>query len=391
MKKIIMISLGFTLISYGMSYKKFKQYTLAHAKVLKSQSLSLQTRKEKNDILLRSRNPSINIETSRFNIGRNNYNFGYSTIVSQSIRTSNFYNGQKDLTKSMSLLEEAYVIDGKAGYIKTLEKIYTEYVYQSKLLALLKKEYKLSNKVTKIVQERYENGSENKVAYLQAKTNTISLKTQMYSTKQAMSSSYYQLLAIAGLKKKVSLSQKFIYPVSTKITSSKNLNPKQKVLDAKLKVLESKVFMNDSSIERFELYGGIEDESTQSILRVGVNISLPIFNNKSEEKRLTNLKKQQLSLDREQLSIDTHTKNMMLKYSIGELREQYYALKALKKEQETLNRLLQDGYKISQGSMFIMMNSQNRLIQTQKSLLQTQKMINNQKIELRFIQGQYND
>jgi len=53
--------------------------------------------------------------------------------------------------------------------------------------------------------------------------------------------------------------------------------------------------------------------------------------------------------------------------------------------------LLQEGYKIAQGSIFVMMSAQNKLIQTQKSLLQTQKMINNQKIELRFIQGQYND
>jgi hypothetical protein len=38
-----------------------------------------------------------------------------------------------------------------------------------------------------------------------------------------------------------------------------------------------------------------------------------------------------------------------------------------------------------------MMNAKNKLIQTQKSLLQTQKTINNKKIDLRFIRGQYND
>jgi len=63
----------------------------------------------------------------------------------------------------------------------------------------------------------------------------------------------------------------------------------------------------------------------------------------------------------------------------------------LKKEQQLLNDLLQEGYEISQGSIFVMMNAKNKLIQTQKSLLQTQKIINNKKIDLRFIQGQYND
>ena len=73
------------------------------------------------------------------------------------------------------------------------------------------------------------------------------------------------------------------------------------------------------------------------------------------------------------------------------LSTQYQALKKLKAEQTALNQLLLEGYEIAQGSIFEMMNAKNRLIQTRKSLLQTQKMINTQKIELRFIQGQYND
>ena len=38
-----------------------------------------------------------------------------------------------------------------------------------------------------------------------------------------------------------------------------------------------------------------------------------------------------------------------------------------------------------------MMSAKDKLIQTRKALLQTQKTINDQKIELRFLQGNYND
>ncbi len=391
MKKIVMISLGLTLVSFGMSYEKFKQYTLTHAKTLQKQSLSLQATQEQNNILLRSKNPSLNLEASRFNPDQTDSSFGYSVIASQSIRTGNFYGGLEDQANASALLQEAYVTQGKAGYIKTLENLYTEYVYQSKLLTLLQEEYKLSNKVTKIVEERYKNGSENKVAYLQAKTNTIALKTQMYTTKQQLNTRYYQLLAIAALKEKVTLSKTFIYPVSAQTNTGTKVNPQQQILDAKAKLLESQIRMNDSSIENFQVYGGIEDQPDQSILRVGVNVALPVFNNKSEEKRLAKLQQQQITLDNEQLDIDIHAQSMMLKSSIKELSNQYYTLVKLKTEQKTLNDLLQEGYKIAQGSIFVMMNAQNKLIQTQKSLLQTQKMINTQKIKLRFIQGQYND
>jgi outer membrane protein TolC len=391
MIRIIMISLCFSLSAFGMSYEKFKQYTLTHAKRLQKQKLSLQATHVKNTILLRSKNPSLNLETSRFIPNQGTTHFGYSVIATQPIRTDNFYDALTYKADANRLLQTAYVTQGKAEYIKNLETLYTEYVYQSKLLSLLKEEYTLSNKVTKIVKERYTDGSENKVAYLQAKTNTLSLKTQMYSTKQALNTRYYQLLAIAGFKKRVTLSKRFIYPVSAKTTLSTKRHPQQKILNAKAKVLESRIRQNNSSIENFELYGGIENVPNQSILRVGINVALPIFNNKSEEKRLAQLQYQQLSLDSEQLDIDIHAKKMMLKSSIQELSNQYYTLKRLIIEQKKLNTLLQEGYKIAQGSIFVMMSAQNKLIQTQKSLLQTEKMINNQKIELRFIQGQYND
>ena len=391
MKKIVMISLGLSLTAFGMSYKEFKKYTQTHAKVLQSQALSLQTTQEENKILLRSQNPTIGFEASRFNPQNTNSSFQYAASVTQNIRTGNYYGGLEDKASAMSLLQEAYVLDGKAGYIRALEKLYTNYVYQSKLLSLLQEEYKLSQKVTNIVETRYKNGTENKVAYLQAKTDTIALKTQMFTTKQEMNTLYYQLLAIAGLKKKVALEKQFIYPISEKLSSTTKLNTKQQILTAKTKLLESQMRMNESSIESYDVYTSIEDEPDQSIIRVGVSLALPLFNNKSEEKMLAKLQKEQLELDSEQLDIDIYMQTQMIQSSINELSQQYQALKSLKKEQQILNGLLQEGYKISQGSIFVMMNAKNKLIQTQKSLLQTQKIINNQKIDLRFIQGHYND
>ncbi|PHS32905.1 MAG: hypothetical protein COA92_06050 [Sulfurovum sp.] len=391
MKKIFIFFLGLSITAFGMSYEQFKKYTQKNAKVLQSQALSIQTIQEKNKILLRSKNPMLGLEASRFNPDTLNSSFQYAASITQNIRTFNYYGGLEDQANANTLLQQAYVKDGKAGYIRTLEVLYTEYVYQSKLLLLLKEEYKLSTKVTSIVEERYESGSENKISYLQAKTNTISLKSQMFTTKQQMNSLYYQLLAIAGLTKKVSLVKSFIYPVSSMVKSSSKSNSKQQILAAKAKILDSQIRMNESSINSYSVYSSIENEPDQSIIRLGVSIPLPIFNDKSEEKMLAKLQKQQLLLDNEQLSIDLYTQKQMIKVSLKELNNQYYSLKTLKKEQQLLNDLLQEGYRIAQGSIFVMMNTKNKLIQTRKTLLQTQKMINNQKIELRFIQGDYND
>jgi len=386
-----MIFLILTLSSFGMSYTKFKKHTLKHSNVLQSKALSIQTTEVKNNLSLRTQNPEVNMEISKYNPKFSSSAYGYAISVSQRIRTNGYYNALKDKAHASKLLQEAYVYDGKAGFMRSLENFYTEYVYQSKLLVLLQDEYKLSHKVSNIVKERYNNGSETKVAYLQAKTDALTLKAQMHTTKQAMHSLYYQLLAIGGFKKKISLSKKFIYSVGTGVKNRKHLTPKQKILRAKEKLLQSQMRMNDSSINAYALQAGIEKEPDQSIIRLGISIPLPLRNNKEEEKALARLQMQQLKLDNAQLKIDIHAKKQMLKASIKELFFQYKALKILKREQQSLNALLLEGYKIAQGSIFEMMNSKNRLIQTRKALLQTQKMINTQKIELRFIQGQYND
>lgn len=393
MKKIIMIFLSFSLFSFGMSYEKFKKLTLKNAKVLQSQALSIKTTQEQNNILLRSQNPTLSLEASRFdpNPKQLDSSINYAASLTQQIRMPNYYGGLEDKASAQLQLQSAYVTDGRAGYIRALEKFYTEYVYQTKLLALLQDEYTLSKKVTNIVKQRYNSGSENKVAYLQAKTDTIALKTQMYTTRQAKKTLYYQLLAIAGLTQNVSLSKQFIYSVSSVKQHKSNINTKQQILTAKQKLLQSQVRMNDSTINNFELYGGMEDEPDQSILRVGINIPFPVFNQKSEEKQLAKLQSEQLKLDKEQLDIDLYTQEKMLKSSIQELSAQYHALRSLRTEQKSLYVLLQEGYRIAKGSIFVMMSAKNKLIQTQKTLLQTQKMINTQKIELHYLQGNYND
>lgn len=389
--KYLGVFLGFSLYAYGMNYEEFKEYAEKNAKILQKQALNQQITQVSNAILLRSNNPSLDIEVSRFNPNTSSNSFQYAATATQTVRTFNYYDGLKEKADANSLLQSAYNKEGKAGYFKTLALLYTEYVYQSKLLLLLEDEYKLSNKVTAIVKERYDNGSENKVSFLQTKTDTITLKTQMYTTKQNLNTNYYQLLSVAGLRKTVSLQKKFIYSVSRKTSNTGEEHPQKQILNAKQKLIQSQIHMNENSIESYELYGVIDNEPEQSILRVGVSIYLPIFNDKSEEKMLAKLQMQQLALEKEQLDIEIFSQKEMLKSSITELSTQYNALKNLLKEQKILYSLLREGYEIAQGSIFMMMTAKDKLIQTQKTLLQTQKTINIQKINLRFIQGHYND
>ena len=137
MKKIIMLFFTLSLTLFGMSYTKLKKHTLKHSKVLQSQNLSLQTTEQENNILLRTSNPTLTLEASRFNPDFSSSELGYSISATQTIRTGSYMDGIKDKTYATTLLHKAFVTQGKAGYIKTLERLYTEYVYQNKMLTLL--------------------------------------------------------------------------------------------------------------------------------------------------------------------------------------------------------------------------------------------------------------
>jgi len=389
-----MVFLGFSLAAFGMSYAKFKRHTLKHAKVLQSQALNVEKTKHENNIALRTPNPTLGLEVGRYDPDFSGDAYGYSISASQTIRTDGYLDALTSKAKAKTLLSRAYTAQSKAQYIRKIEALYTEYVYESKMLLLLKEESKLSAKMTSVAKERYLNGSETKVSYLQARTQTLTLKTQMHTTKQQMNSLSYTLLAMGGFSKKVSLSKKFIYSVSAKIKgikSNSKYNSKQKILLAKEKLYASELHMNQNRFNSYDITTGIEKEPEQSILRVGISVSLPLRHNKEEEKALARLKMQQLKLDRGQLSLDIKSQKQMLRSAIRELSQQYHALRVLKKEQQSLSNLLTEGYNIAQGSLFELMLTKNRLIQTKKSLLQTHKKINHQKIALCLLQGNYND
>jgi len=391
MQKLILILAACTLSSWGMSYTQFRDYTLKHSPLLKSRALNVKKADITNAIDLRAENPVLTLEGSRFDPDDARKSYEYAVALTQSIRTPWYMEGIRQKSRANTLLAQAFKTQGHAGYLKTLENLYTEYVFQSRLLLLLKSEYRLSKRIAQMVKERYESGSENKVAYLQARTQTLSLKTQLYTTKQQRDTLYYQLLAVAGIEKNVSLQQRFIYPVSPVTKTSAKRSAQQQILDAKERLYRSELLMNKSGFRNFDLYSSLEKEPDQSVIRVGVNIPLSINNDRTEERMLAKLRMQQIALESRQLAVSLKMRKEMLKSAIGELSQQYRALKSLQKEQKELVALLEEGYRIAKGSLFQLMSEKQKRIETQKALLQTQKMINIKKIELRFLQGDYND
>jgi len=391
MQKIIVLLLASSLTLSAMSYKSFKKHVLKNSKILQSKQLSVQAVQEESNILLRPSNPNLELEGSHFDPDLSRNAYGYSVGISQNIRTGSYFKSLQNKADANRQLAYTYMTQGRAAFIRELETLYTNYVYQEKLLTLLHREYSLSKRISSIVKEQYQNGSQTKVEYLKTKTQALTVKTEIFQTEQKVQSIYYALLGLAGINKKVSLQKTFIYPVSSRINKSSKASPSQKILEAKAKVYESDLQVNNRVLKSFNLKAGIEKEPDQSILRIGVSIPLPFFDQNREERALAMIKMQQAKLDQEQLLLSQETQKKALHHSIRSLSEQYHTLKNAEAQLKELMGLLEEGYRIAKGSLFELLETKNKLIQTRKMILETQKELNTQRITLNYLKGKYNE
>jgi len=391
MKKTLIVFIVLSATLFGVSFTQFKRSVLNHSKLLKSNRLSLSAADQENKIMLRSKNPTLEVEASRFNPDAGDDRMGYRGTYSQPIRTGGYYDALTQTAQARTLLRQAYVSQGRAGFIKELERFYTNYVYLDHLNRLMQKDYEISGRIASAAHERFKGGAESRAQYLRAKTEVMIARTEMLSLKRETKRIYYQMLGLAGLGREVSLEKKFIYSLSPQNSIGASESPLSRILLAKKERFAAEVEANDRTFKSFSLYGELEKEPDQSIARVGVSFPIPFFNQNREEKALAKIKMRQTELDREQLIARQAMQKKSLAVSISELNSQYYALKKLEREQNELLGLFEEGYRISKGSLMDLMITKRRLIETRKEMLKTKKVLNEEKIELNYIQGKYND
>ena len=391
MYRIITILLSSTIMLSAMSYEQFKKRVISNSKILQRSNISLKATNIEGDILMRSENPTVEMELSRFNPDVGDSQQGYRASYSQSIRRDSYYNSLLDSRLSKERLSLAYVVKNRAKLILDIEVLYTNLVYLNQLQQLLIKDLKISKRVSNIAKERYESGAESRVKYLQSKSEYISTKSRLISLKREIGIIYYEMMSLASIDRDIELEKKFIYSIGSKNDIGINQSPLGEILLAKEQLLANNISLHSQSINRYSLFTELEKEPDQSVVRVGIEIELPIFNQKSQERALATIHKQQAQIDREQLQLSQRIQKKSIVSSISQLSKEYQTLNLLAKEQGEILELLEEGYRISKGSLLELMIAKQKVLETKKRVLERQKEFNLKKIELNYLQGKYND
>ena len=131
-------------------------------------------------------------------------------------------------------------------------------------------------------------------------------------------------------------------------------------------------------------------EPDQIVKGVALSFPFPLFNTKYEEKRIAQLeaKKMNFLIENEKNSIQTeHSKLLIQRELLEKLKLKNENV--LKLKMEVLEMFLEK-YKVSQTTLMELLNIKNQVIQTKENLIKINIALNQNAININYIQGDIN-
>ena len=387
-KNIIMSLLLCTFLS-AESFDEFLQKAIKNSPYMESSALAVKQTKEQGNILTRYENPTLELEYSSFepDIGSNDN--GYRIGYSQPIRLWGVSEDKKNLTDANNKNADINYAQKRAIFIRDISLAYTSYSEANKLLNLSDESLSIAKKIYEISIARLESGTISQGIKLQAQVDYEMSENSKSTLSLAAMDSYYSLLKIAGISKEIELENDYEFKINSNIENIEN--PTIKVLRSQQYQALSEAQLNSNTVESIDLFAEIENEPEQDVLRVGVNLPLAIFNNKSQEKTIAMLQASRVELLMKNENARLNMDFIRLKKERKALVELNVNNEKILKTQLKLLKMYEDGYKISNINLLQLQDIKNKVIQTKRALIQIYTALNQNAIYTNFYQGTYNE
>ncbi len=389
MKKILFSFVFMTVSLYAESFEHFLDKAIKKNSYLKSYSLDLKQTKIEGAILERYKNPTLELEYSSFkpNIG-SDYN-GYRLNYSQPIRLWGVAEDKQAFVNSNIKSSNAKYNQRRAILIREISLSYTLYSEAKMLFKLGEEEFEIAKKIYDISVARFEGGTISQGVKLQAKVDLEMSENSKDLLSLNSMQHYFLLLKIAGISDEIELEDNYDFSVDKE---NKNIfNPSLEVLKKKREQALSYSKLNSNKIEWMNLFAEMENEREQDILRVGMNVPLAFFNDKSQEKTIATLQasRSELLIQNESSRLNVELKKLQKERQI--LLQLSKGTEKMLITQHELLKMYEDGYKISNINLLALQDIKNKLIRTKKSLIQMNAALNQNAIQTNYIQGSYNE
>ena len=371
------------------SFDTFLHRAIENSAYLESSALSKKQAKEQGLVVTRYANPSLELEYSDFEPRVGGSDNGYRINISQPIRFWGVGDDRKRLSSKLIKNADTNYVQNRARFIRDLSLAYANYTNKKYLIKLGVQEKKIAKTIYDISKSRYEAGTISRGFMLQAKIDYEMVQIKNEKLSLVSRNAYYYLLDASGINEEITLDDTFVFSLPQQ--QGIQNNPNLMVLKSEKERVVAQANLDTNKVEWVNIFGELENEPAQDILRVGVNLPLAIFNTKSQEKQIAKLQNSRALL----LIQNQETKLNINNLRLQQERETLISLESKNQEilvsQEELLKMFQVGYKIASINLLQLQDIKNKVISTKRALIQTKTALDKNAIRQTYNQGKYND
>ncbi len=373
---------------YGMEFGEFYKQALENSPYLKGNALKVDAIKEEANIATRYKNPSLELEYSRFDAADGSSDNGERVALSQPVRLWGVGDAREGLADSLQRAAKSSFALTKALFTKRLLGLYVAYKQNVQREKLAKEVGDIARRIYEISLERYKNGTIAKADMIQARLDHKLALAKQKEAELATLQSYYDLLAFAGFVKEVPLDISYTEEL---VDATVQNNPLLELHRSKAALARSKERLFGNKIEWMSVYAEYEGEPNDDIYRVGLNIPLALFNTKKEERTKAMLEAKSADL------LAENTKRSLGMRVVALNKQRILQKKLIKRleeglqEGEELLALFEEGYRIANIDIVQLQQVKAALIKTKASLIDAKAQYERNIIETNYLQGKYND
>lgn len=389
MLKNILLSGLFYASLHAESFDMFLQKAIENSPYLKSSALGIDQAKEEGSAITRYKNPSLELEYSRFEPDIGDSDNGFKVNYAQPIRLWGVGNDKERLSEAILQSANADYEQKRAGFIRDISLFYTRYAEQKMLVSLGEEERRIAKKIYEISKARYEAGTISRGVMLQSQVAYEMIQIRNENLSLTAMQSYYYLLKQAGINQELEVDTEHEFAI--KALSNNAQNPDVINLHGVQEKAISQAAVNSNTVEWMSLYAEYENEPEQDIARIGVTLPLAFFNTKSQEKQIARMEadKADLLIQNKNTQLDIENNRLQKqKQTLTRLKDQN--TKILETEIELL-KMFEEGYKIANINLLELQGIKNKVIETKERLIQIKTALNQNAITTNYMQGSYNE
>jgi len=388
MSKII---IGLSLVAqlYAQSYEELLEQAVNNNINLqliqnKQEQISLS-----GEIERRYKNPNLELEIADFSsqFFTKSNSFGGRVGISQAILLPHIKKDKEVITHTqIEVAQKQYKLE-KSNFIYNFNMKYLAYKKAQKLAKLQSQSVALSSEILETVTQRYQEGAVAKSDYLEASLEYNKTKNKKENLLFKVAKAKNELFVFANISNQRSIESEHLF-----LPSQKNLShPSIELSHAKNQVSQAKIELLKHSIDSVELFSELESEPNQDVFRVGVSITLPIFNSNRQERQL-----EKINIANQKLF--SQNKESILMLQVEQLKSENIQLEKLKENyqsriisQEQLFEMYKQSYTIAKVNLLKLQQTKKRRIQNQEKILETNFAIEQNIIKTNYLQGAYSE